>query len=540
MFGIFKNIFSKLRARQPVGEPLVAEPSEPIVEPIASPALSASLPPDLAPAAEPESVPAPARADALNLPVKLVVPRLPDSVRMKVNLVGAANASVAIPIATVLHQLPSGVVTISFDELRKACPAQIFSNVSASEQFTLELPLPEILSRVDPALLKRRPNQKRIEIPPSVTDVFGSMGEALPQSLADTAEEVEPTSSGAEPQLAPASPAGAGAAAGPVRLTPQSLAAKPVSAAPERKPVPVAPTPALPATPTRAGAVESDTFPIDIAAVSGAWPEAIRQDIALLNRPNPALEVPAKRVRDALQSGHVAFSWKEIRSWISPMAPGSPSPATAEVLLEFPLPIIAPLFLSRGKAPEAKRTFVPENIPDLFGGTGHATMAASVGKVQEPGFRAPVERATAPTPPAALELPAMAEEAPVNLGELFGQPDKQNWYPNEIVRKVVELPGVAGANISLHDGLPVASNWPPGVTNDTVCAFIAQIFGRVNHYTKELKLGDVQSLTFMMERGPLQIFKAGKLYFAVLGFHGKPLPTPQLMAIVTELTRQHR
>ena len=186
MFGIFKNIFRRTRAQQPVVEPRPPEePSEPIAMPLAPPELSASLPPDLAPAAEPELAPMPAPPDTLSLPIRLVVPGLPDSVRIKANLVGASNVSVFLPLATVLPQLSSGVVTITFDELRKACPPQIFANVSSQEHFALELPLAEILSRVNPTLLKRRPDQKRIEVPSTVTDVFGSKGESVPQPLAD-------------------------------------------------------------------------------------------------------------------------------------------------------------------------------------------------------------------------------------------------------------------------------------------------------------------------------------------------------------------
>src|SRR5262245_335236 len=157
MFDIFKKLFGRPRARPPVVEPPVAEPSEPIPMPLATPELSASSPSDLAPPAEAEAAveatAMAARPDTLLLPIRLVVPRLPDSVRMKANLVGASNASIGLPLASVLQQLPSGAVTISFDELRQACPAQTFANVSSSERFSIELPLEEILSRVEPSLL---------------------------------------------------------------------------------------------------------------------------------------------------------------------------------------------------------------------------------------------------------------------------------------------------------------------------------------------------------------------------------------------------
>jgi len=54
-------------------------------------------------------------------------------------------------------------------------------------------------------------------------------------------------------------------------------------------------------------------------------------------------------------------------------------------------------------------------------------------------------------------------EAVRDLAELFGQPDKRNWTPNEIVKNTAKLPGVAGALIALQDGLLVAKGNPRGL-----------------------------------------------------------------------------
>jgi predicted regulator of Ras-like GTPase activity (Roadblock/LC7/MglB family) len=123
------------------------------------------------------------------------------------------------------------------------------------------------------------------------------------------------------------------------------------------------------------------------------------------------------------------------------------------------------------------------------------------------------------------------------LAELFGQPQKRNWTPNEIVQRTSLLPGVSGALIALQDGLLVASCMPPEWKTETVAAFLPQIFGRMNQYTKELKMGELQSVTFTIDHGALQIYAAGIIYFATLSKPEEPLPIYELNLIARELSR---
>jgi hypothetical protein len=45
----------------------------------------------------------------------------------------------------------------------------------------------------------------------------------------------------------------------------------------------------------------------------------------------------------------------------------------------------------------------------------------------------------------------MAKE-PTTMGEVFGQPDKKDWPPNEVVQKTAALKGMSGALIATNDG----------------------------------------------------------------------------------------
>ena len=136
---------------------------------------------------------------------------------------------------------------------------------------------------------------------------------------------------------------------------------------------------------------------------------------------------------------------------------------------------------------------------------------------------------------------ALEESRVGTIGELFGQPNKPTWTPAELVAGCTGLPGVAGAMIALQDGLLVASSLPPlDGKIDTLAAFVPQIFGRMNQYSKELKFGEVQVISFAVERGTLAIFRAGVIYFAALVKPGQPVPMPELNLVAVELSRHSK
>src|SRR5262245_56277266 len=104
--------------------------------------------------------------ETLALPLKIVLSRLPSSLAAMVKSSG--NGNVTISLRKILTQLPTGSVKISFGELRQASPPGTFLEVTSQDQTPIELPLPEILSRINPNLLARRPPQKTLEVPPEV------------------------------------------------------------------------------------------------------------------------------------------------------------------------------------------------------------------------------------------------------------------------------------------------------------------------------------------------------------------------------------
>ncbi|MBI4325599.1 MAG: roadblock/LC7 domain-containing protein [Chloroflexi bacterium] len=217
----------------------------------------------------------------------------------------------------------------------------------------------------------------------------------------------------------------------------------------------------------------------------------------------------------------------------APASPIVPMPAIPEAAAALPAPAAVPI--PPAPAPVAA-------LPAPVAAPIRPVPAAVPTPASTPAPSIAVPRAAATTAGAVTGLPAAAPAGPVpkpvlSYGQIFGQPDKKNWTPAEIVQSTARLRGLAGALIVLPDGLLVAGQLPPGLNGETIAAFVPQMFGRMQQYTKELKLGDPGHLTILIESVPLQIFKAGTVYLAVLGRAGEPLPRPQLTAIAAQLSR---
>jgi predicted regulator of Ras-like GTPase activity (Roadblock/LC7/MglB family) len=264
------------------------------------------------------------------------------------------------------------------------------------------------------------------------------------------------------------------------------------------------------------------------------WPEPIREELAALNG-SAHVALPTSQVTAGLARGRVTFTWGQICGWLQPALP-QPSAHDAGMELTLPLKVVAPVFLiSSKKAKAPALTGFETDIPSLFNDRRSTTPA------EEP--IAPVvvatpdaEPAAEPPPPAAAE--PVAEQAPKTVGKLFGEPAKTEWTPAELVTALAKRPGVSGAVVALQEGLLVAHSLPADVKSETIAAFLPQIFARLNQYSGEMKLGEVDDLLFTTHGAHCQIYRLGFVYFAVLGKPGETLPWPELRLVADELARQ--
>lgn len=492
------------------------------------------------------AAPLAASPEMVALPLRSVLARLPNSLSPIVQSVG--NGSVLLPSKRILQELPKGVVKISFAELRAAAPAGTFFETDRHDQMLVELPLNEVLARLHPALLARRPAQKKIQLSEGVTNVFGPRGEGISVS--------------APP--GPTKGAGAHAAQSTGDHVPSAELNRAVEAAPIAMPrfdkplsTPVsapsifeiaAPSPFAPAVsavpplrvlPSPAESSHVGKFlEIELGALSENFPALIKSEIAASQLARVTVALPLALVEAALKTAKIVFTWRQLGEWMQP-----PLTALSETPLELPLHVVAPIFIAKHRAVKNQRKILVDEIPDLFAPKNGARIPTAMPPAAE--IPAP-PIATAPAPLAPFVAPKL-ETAPVisptitppkTIEPLFVAPVQKNLSPNEAVKTLAATPGALGAFVAMPDGLLVAAQLPENLKADTVAAFLPQIFGRMNQYTKELKLGPLSGLTFVVENVSWKIIKAGGIYLVVLAHSFEQLSDAHLNHIAAELGRQ--
>lgn len=541
MFASFKKLFRKdtgedLATSIPEVDAPVIAPRSPVVHHHPVPAAFTSELPSSAATPFGSS----ASADVVSLPLRSVVACLPNSLSSVVQSQG--NGFVSFPAERIAAELPKGSVKLAFGEVRMAAPAGSFFDNARHDQVLIELPLNEILLRVHPSLLARRPNQKQILLPADITNIFGPRGEGI--SVSST-PPISPK---------PFKPIAHEPAPVPLAMATPS-AAVPMQTAPAAVPFRVVPV-------QQASSDRSERITVPLLDLSEAWPELIRQEIAAVAS-GGRVALPMSQLEAGLKAGKIMIGWKQICEWTQP--PFS-SALTEDLALELPLKLIAPLFMAKYQ-PKVQKKIVVAELPDLFA-IKNAALAPTVEPVAPIAMAKPAEIKMAPSPeiyreqPAAIKMAPPAEikmasapemkmpqpaeviqmaaatAKPNPLGNIFGQPAKTHWSPVEIVKNAAKLPAISGAFIAMQDGLLVAAELPSHLKGDTVAAFLPQIFGRMNQYAKELNLGALSSFSFVVERVSWQIIKTGTVYFVVIGKTGENLPGEKLSAIAAELGKQ--
>lgn len=598
MFGSLKKLFGREETPPPPAATPVSKQEPPPSRP--SPAPSAALSAAASAAPPPASAQPEIPEERIAISFQAVAAKFPPNVAAAVLSPGK---EVSLPLKKVLALLPTGLVKIPFGEIRRHARPGTFSQEAGNDDTLVEIPLPELIAKLGPGQLARRTPKKILDAPPEVTPLFGAHGESLPQPkpaatqtpvapkppvpstpVAETPKAPTPTAIPAPTPIVstppvskaptpPPAPAPAPRIAAPNIPLPDApkkpelpKATAPIPAPsiplPPSLPKPPAPKPSVapaPASPPAAAAPVPETASsaenfvvVAIADVSAAWPNPVKLEIEQDNLGTASIQLPMDKVEQAMRAGKIIFPWSLVRSWMSPAAPAVPSPS-ADLLVELPLPVVAPRFLSQHRPTKVqKKIQVGENIPNLFSGAPAApppppaepapAPAIPLTPVAAPTPAAPIPAPTAVVPPAPVQPPPPPTPRPVPtpLGLLFGQPDKREWSPAEIVQKTCTLKSVAGAVISTSDGLSVAGQVGAPLSADTVAAFMPQIFSRLSQSTQEMQLGELKRVSLELEKAQCQIFKCGRVYFAILGRAGESLPAVELKTVAMALEKQNQ
>jgi len=548
-----------------------------------APAASAPITPPPATASHSQKNSPPARPtspDGIELPVAPIIAALPLELRAKLISVPPAGLTICLPAETVMTQLAFGAVKISFGELRQLAPG-IFANAAGDhDNRTINLPLNEILSRLNPALLARRTIQKT-EVSDDIAGPFGGRGQgitfttqslkpapAAPKNLPPEPEHVPPRTpvNLPSPTFTPP-PRAVTPPTLPMTFPPRQTAPTALTPPPAPKPAsngnghangnsngnghtapplemkfsavpvpsPVTPPAARPepAQPTTSGPV----IFVSLISLAESWPEELRNEIVRLNLAGAKVPLAVAVVEPGLKRGRVTLNWKQLRTLVQPASAPSPNDALE---LDLPLKVLAPAFLQAQKNLQtgSRKVSVSEEIPNLFF-----------------GFPQPAAEPVAPAPVPAIPPAPQRMETKTPDTNYFGRAAESETelrrtenpatdfltrqaHPKEVVKRAAILPGVAGAVVALPDGLRVASEVPADLNPDTLAAFLPQIFERLNQSTRELRMGPLNNVCFTVGNVPWKIFRVSSVYFAAFGRAGENLPTAQLAGMAMELDRK--
>ena len=314
MAGFFQNLLRKLVADS-------AASHQPSGSETALLQAAASPPPNIAPL---PSKGAFRNGKGVELPLQPILAGLPLELQPRLKRQDAGALTVCVPLEKILAQLASGAVKIPFGELRQAAP-DLFTAENDRDRVLVAIPLAEVLARLNPALIKRRREQKLVEVPEDVLSPFDRRGQGLAISGAPTQPQAGPAprhSSPAPPPTA-ASPARSEITFTPTPVPPTAppLSAPAMSSASRAlgelrsSRASSAPAPVVPA-PKPAG--NTDPLIVSLPSLAEGWPEAVRKEIVQLNLVDAQVALPTEAVERALKQGRVAFTWKTLRSWIKP------------------------------------------------------------------------------------------------------------------------------------------------------------------------------------------------------------------------------
>jgi len=140
-----------------------------------------------APHAEPSSL-MPA-VEVAQLRLATILDRLPEELKPAVLKRPDESVTVALPISTILKQLPGGAVKVSLATLHRQAPAGVFGPLPPGDKRMVEVPLAEIFRHIKPASFKRRTDQRTADALDSKFNLFGNAQN--PYQVAPTAPEDE-------------------------------------------------------------------------------------------------------------------------------------------------------------------------------------------------------------------------------------------------------------------------------------------------------------------------------------------------------------
>jgi predicted regulator of Ras-like GTPase activity (Roadblock/LC7/MglB family) len=178
--GLIRNLLGRGETSQP--EPTADAPRQvaPPANQPSAPASSSSTPGDATAWTPTATEPDPEHSDEIGIPLLSITNALP--MDLKAKLVGnpVPGRLLYFPLEGVISQLAFGAVKITFGELRQRAAGLFVGGLNATyDSRPVTLPLNEILARINPNLLARRPASQKVEISDEIAGPFGGQGSGI-------------------------------------------------------------------------------------------------------------------------------------------------------------------------------------------------------------------------------------------------------------------------------------------------------------------------------------------------------------------------
>ncbi|HLH52711.1 MAG TPA: hypothetical protein VKY92_03765 [Verrucomicrobiae bacterium] len=402
MFGFLKNLLR----RAPETSAQNYEASSPEVAPEPAPAAANKAPVFKAPPLRRNAPSSNGNGKGIEVSLQGIIQSLPLELQPRVKRNDVGDASITVPLEKVLAQLSRGAVKVSFGELRQAAP-EVFTAQNDRDRVLVILPLAEILSKLNPALIARRRVQRQIEVPAEISSPFDSRGKGVSFTIGNSKTEPEPAA--AARQTSPVAP--------PMAAPPRaSIAAVPPPLAAEVAPVP--------ATPRFAAATPASVNAAPQAPIAKPVPAAQKTAV------KPAAAPAPSQSQAPTQARPVAFNPKPVLT--KPISPIDPTPVTA------PIQTAQPISMPSAQAPLA----APRPAPPT-------PVAPSPIPVQAPKPASIPHREVAASAPLPASAPIPASKSgPAGEPLIVSLASLAEAWPEEVRKEVITM-GLAEAKVGL-------------------------------------------------------------------------------------------
>ena len=131
--------------------------------------------------------------EVAHLSLPAIIERFPDELKSLLTGTPAADATVALPIPTILKQLPTGAVKMSLASLHRQAHGLI-KPLPPGDKRSVDIPLAEIFRHVRMDLLRRRADQRYMDVPEIGFNLFGDTANPYAVAPDDQMSEVDASS----------------------------------------------------------------------------------------------------------------------------------------------------------------------------------------------------------------------------------------------------------------------------------------------------------------------------------------------------------